>query len=508
SELEGEMSRFLRRLQCDRIEERLEAFEQALRDETGLLLAVGEDTYAFPHLSFQEYLAACALADDPEMGRRAYGYWNSADGDRWREVLLLLVGRLRQQGKIESQGVAWLRILLHPEEPLATPALDHAQASKRTLKPINQQARDALLAADSYQEWGGRAALAGFEEEEIRQLEARIARRLAKSLHPESRLSLGERLRIGRHLGQLGDPRFPVTRDEWRASLADRNATFGAPEGYWCYVPGGRYRIGGWERGEKSADLDLRPFWIARYPITIAQYRAFIEEGGYARDEYWTPRGRAWRDEWKRTQPWRWDDPQYTGANQPVVGIMWYEATSFCAWLQEQVQPVGAQRAAPVRDAPGHAAPSNHALLPEGYTIRLPTEAEWEVAAAYGGDGRRRAYPWGNDGPTPERAIYKESGLSAPAPVGVCPAGAAVCGALDMAGNVWEVTTSLYRKYPSGSSQLMKDFAPDKSDVPWRGGSYFWNRIYVRCGARDRSHPNVGRLSLDGFRIVVAPHSH
>jgi len=282
-----------------------------------------------------------------------------------------------------------------------------------------------------------------------------------------------------------------VTPAEWRAATRDRDERFGdhglrrTPIPYWCYVRGGRYRIGGWERNEAGANITLRPCWIARYPVTVAQYRAFIDAGGYAHDEYWTPHGRTWKRERNRTRPWGWDEPQYTGANQPVIGVTWYEAAAFCNWLNAHLR----------------------AALPEGYALRLPTEAEWEVAAAYDAAGQRRDYPWGSEDPTPERAIYDASGLNAPAPVGCCPAGAAACGALDMVGNVWEVTTSRYWQYPAGSAQWEQDVPPGELDVPWRGGAWWDNSTSVRCGARDRNVPNSAWID-NGYRLVVAPHSH
>jgi formylglycine-generating enzyme required for sulfatase activity len=250
-------------------------------------------------------------------------------------------------------------------------------------------------------------------------------------------------------------------------------------------VKPGTYRIGGWKRSEASANITLRPYWIARYPVTVAQYRAFIDAGGYAHDEYWTPHGRTWKRERNRTRPWGWYEPQYTGANQPVIGVTWYEAAAFCNWLNAHLR----------------------AALPEEYALRLPTEAEWEVAAAYDAAGQRRDYPWGWEDPTPERAIYNANGLNAPAPVGCCPAGAAACGALDMAGNVWEVTTSRYGQYPAGSAWWEKDVPPVGGDVPWRGGAWWNDSTFVRCGARNWYFPFGGRID-DGFRLVVAPHSH
>nr|WP_044200461.1 SUMF1/EgtB/PvdO family nonheme iron enzyme [Oscillochloris trichoides] len=467
-EIEGELSRFLRNLRCDRIEDRLAAFEQALRDETGLLHEIGDDVYAFPHLTFQEYLAACALAEERDVVQRAYAFWSGTDSGRWREVLLLMVGKLRQQGAIDRQGMEWLRVLLNVHTP-----------DGRT-KSVPQRGADALLAADSYREWEGRAALRSYEVEEIDQIEQRIAHTLRVALDPQTTLSPDDRLRLGKHLADLGDPRFPVTHEAWQASLAQRGDTF-TPTGehYWRYLPAGRYRIGGWEEGEKVVDHEIAAFWVARLPITVAQFARFVAEG-YREDRHWTENGLKWRGD--RTSPYRWNDPRFNGANQAVIGVTWYEATAFCHWL------------------------TAHLSLPSGYVLRLPTEAEWEVAAAYDGSATPRWYPWGGneDEPTPERAVYDAWKLDAPAPVGLCPAGMAACGALDLAGNVWEWCSSHYQQYPEAAYTLQEDFIPSDFVVPLRGGAHYTDSADVRCGARDGDRPDGG-VNGDGFRVVVAP---
>ncbi len=280
---------------------------------------------------------------------------------------------------------------------------------------------------------------------------------------------------------QLQHPYIPTTRAAWQREFQRRNARFGAPDGYFCYLPAGRYRIGGWEKGEPTADHDVAAFWVARLPVTVAQYAPFVAEGyGKDAEHWWTTAGWQWKQAQQRTKPWGWNDAKYSGANQPVIGVTWYEATAYCAWLSAQV-----------------AAP--------GYAVRLPTEAEWEVAAAYDGSMTHRTYPWGEKEATPERAVYDAWKLDAPAPVGLCPAGAAACGALDVVGNVWEWTTSSYEGYPAQSDTLVKDFTV--SDVPLRGGTWYDSSTYVRCGARFRFPPDSGNLNY-GVRVVVSPRSH
>jgi formylglycine-generating enzyme required for sulfatase activity len=295
------------------------------------------------------------------------------------------------------------------------------------------------------------------------------------------------RIQIARILADLGDPRYPVTLDEWRQEMARRNETFGAPEGYWCYIRPGTYQIGGWKDDEESADHDLPCFWIARYPVAVAQYAAFIDDGGYQNEDYWTPEGWVFIQKYNRTRPYLWDNTKYNSPNQAVIGVTWYECMAFCAWLTARLTD----------------------RLPAGHTVQLPTEAEWEAAAAYDGQIQRRTYPWGEDEPTPEHAIFADdqgNNLGAPAPVGVCPAGAAACGALDMGGQVWEWCRTSYGAYPQGAGEEKSDFSLGSGDVPRRGGSWHSNRTPVCCSARVRINPLSGGHYYDGFRLLLSPH--
>ncbi len=275
---------------------------------------------------------------------------------------------------------------------------------------------------------------------------------------------------------------IPVTSDEWRTELRRCTGHFGQPDGYWCYVRRGTYPIGGWERDQARADRRLNSFWIARLPITVAQFTPFIAVG-YADSarRWWTPHGWQWKREYNRTQPYRWREPPFNSqADQPVTGVTWYEAVAFTTWLTEQLADD----------------------LPRGYVIRLPTEAQWEAAAACDAAGHRHPYPWGEAELSPDRAVYNRSWDDGPPLVGSCPTGMAACGALDMVGTVWEWCSSRYNAYPQGADEIQKDVTRDTWDIPVRGGSWGNTRTYVRCAARDRYRPH---LNGRGLRVVFSP---
>jgi formylglycine-generating enzyme required for sulfatase activity len=478
--LEGEMLRFFRRLGCDDPAAKVETFIQILQETAGLLEARADDQYAFPHLTFQEYLAACGLADDADMVARAYSLWTGTDADRWREVLLLLAGRLRIQGlrTVEREGLPWLKHLLN-------------RRIGRKEKTATQRRRDAALAALTYIEYGESKALVNSQVDVVAEVEEPLRAALVDLLaEHEPAVPQSDRITAGFLLGELGDPRFPVTIEEWQHSIVhERNEEFGSPNGYWCYVRPGTYQIGGWEDGEESADITLPGFWIAKYPVTVAQYRVFVEDGGYDNnaERWWTPNGWKWKLDNNHQEPFEWAEAQENGWNRPMVDGIWYEAVAFCNWLTEQLRDV----------------------LSEKYTLRLPTEAEWEASAAYDNDMRRHTYPWGEEEPSLERAVYGYVGPYSPVATGTCPLGKGKCGAMDLLGHQLELTLSSARAYPIIDylhDIVTIDYASDEENVASRGfyNLHFHESHSLGFRAIDTPSPQGGR-PIRGFRIVLAP---
>jgi formylglycine-generating enzyme required for sulfatase activity len=191
-------------------------------------------------------------------------------------------------------------------------------------------------------------------------------------------------------------------------------------------------------------------------------------------------------------RPYFWDDPAYNAPNQPVVGVTWHEAMAYGTWLHGLL----AASTLPC----GVAGMAWDTLLASGTCeVRLPTETEWESAS--GGPEHRR-YPWGQTFAV-ERANTLEGRVLAPSPVGAYPGGMAACGALDMSGNVWEWTHSLYHGYPYQTDDGREDrFAAGRRTL--RGGAWFHDRRYARVSARNFYHPDHF-LNFIGVRVVVGP---
>jgi len=256
------------------------------------------------------------------------------------------------------------------------------------------------------------------------------------------------------------------------------------------YVPAGEFTIGspegtGYDDERPSTQVALPAFWIGQTEVTNAQYRPFVEGGGYQQDQWWTQTGLEWRNTNNVEKPDCWADTPGDQENYPVICVSWYEAFAYAQWLADATQ------------------------LP----IRLPTEAEWERAAR-GDDGR--IYPWGNpwDGSrlnfcdTNCTYDWKDNGANdgyaQTAPVGNYPQGASPYGALDMAGNVWEWTNSRYLDYPYQNADAHENAEGDAGRV-LRGGSWYFIDLAVRVASRSRYSPYRRNLFVGGRLVVGAP---
>jgi len=262
------------------------------------------------------------------------------------------------------------------------------------------------------------------------------------------------------------------------------------PDIEWCEVPAGEFIMGSEdisddEKPQHTVNLPYT-YKAAKYPITNAQYNAFVEARGYDKRQYWTAAG--WAEKLKPTyENDPWTEPRYQGepfnlSNHPVVGVSWYESVAYCRWLTEVLRGCGE--------------------LGEGWQIRLPTEAEWEKAAR-GTDGR--SYPWGEEFDV-KKAISESTGAESTNEVGLFPDGASPYGCHDMAGNVWEwCATKWGKSYPyQVENEWTEDYLADETPRIVRGGSWSSATIALRCAFRYDFFPylSIGYL---GFRCCAVP---
>jgi hypothetical protein len=208
-------------------------------------------------------------------------------------------------------------------------------------------------------------------------------------------------------------------------------------------VPGGPFTAGAPARDTRATkkeaprEASTSNFFIDIHPITNALYGMFLDDTESER------------------LPQYWSNPDYNQPDQPVIGVSLEEATRFASWLSAQL----------------------------GVVKRLPTEDEWEKAARGGQDV---IYPWGDQSPADGvRANYDGNGrFSATSPVGSFETGRNAYGILDMAGNVWEWTTT-----PSSGGVIVK------------GGSWMDGPTDLRVSNRRELDPSKGYVDV-GFRLV------
>jgi iron(II)-dependent oxidoreductase len=252
-------------------------------------------------------------------------------------------------------------------------------------------------------------------------------------------------------------------------------------------LPGGAFQLGAFPDSEFAFDnekwahpLRIEPFRIARDCVTNAAFLEFVEAGGYRRREWWTEAGWAWRATAGAEAPRYWmregnawlqrqfDTVAPLVAGHPVVHVNWHEAQAFCRFAKR----------------------------------RLPTEAEWEYAAAWDArTGKKRRYPWGETSPTAGHANLESSG---PVAVDAFSEGDSASGCRQLIGNVWEWTESAFEPYPGFVIDPYQEYSQ-----PWfgthkvlRGASFATTRRLVRNTFRNFYTPERNDI-FSGFRTCA-----
>ncbi len=447
-------------------------------------LLAGEETVWFaPHQTVQEHFAALALRQqvEREWAAGAWGWISRTTRrlltgkpqglaaltaeDWWAESLVQLAGliddpdrlaravtranpwlalRCVKEGRavgnetrlwVEDRSIRLLRSRRTADRRRAVQALARA-GSDRAAEPLFEAAADAD------------AEVAGLA------VEALTARdEVARDLVSKALQGTDERL--------------------WRAALRCLGAKGNdllweeIPPGVWegllgqlmVWVPPGPFLMGSDKTRDGQAFDDELPqhtvtlpgYWIGRYPVTVARFKAFVDDSGHKPADSRSVKGR--------------DD-------HPVVHVSWGDAQAYCDWLAARSGP----------------------------PVALPTEAQWEKAAR-GTDGR--IYPWG-DGWDASKCNSLEGGKRATTPVGAYSlAGDSPYGCADMAGNVWEWCQSLYRRYPYDPKDGRENLQ-NRGRRVMRGGAFDYDQKTVRCACRGWHVPDH-RVGYLGFRPVVAP---
>jgi formylglycine-generating enzyme required for sulfatase activity len=490
-----------------------ERFLAHARQESGLLAERGLGQYGFFHLTFEEYLAARQIARQRAEERREMlkAHWRDP---RWTEVILLAAGQLAIIESRTDDVSEFVENLLkmEPGEP-------------------ELRGRPALLAGGALADIGARAVKRATLRWTLDAL-----RETMQDVDPETgRPYLGPyhtlrtRAEAGDVLDELGwlpgdlyefvliDDR-PPTIDQRPPTIDQRPPTIDhrplttdqRPPTTDQRPPTTDQRPSTTDYGQSSVVGSL--FYLARYPVTNAQYARFLAAEDYADPELWHGFPRfdqasqlmnedwgeaAWkwyqdpqdilgsrvRDEAGRVLPRYWNDARFGIARRgvPLVGISWYEANAYCRWLLRHWDSLEEGTA-------------NPGLRPA--SVRLPVEAEWLLAA--GGDRPGERFPWDLPGKVTKdidevtrRANVRESEIGRTTPMGMYPLGASQpYGLWDLAGNVWE--------WQANYSSVSHNY------LGLRGGSWHHDVRNARPAVCGVDSPNFRRNYL-GFRVLVSP---
>ena len=248
-------------------------------------------------------------------------------------------------------------------------------------------------------------------------------------------------------------------------------------------VEGGPFPLGldppefGYDNERPAHEVHLPPFLIDRLPVTNGAYREFVEAGGYRREDWWSENGWEWKEREGIESPLFWssdgtersfDRIEEIDPDLPVMHVSWFEADAFARSRGK----------------------------------RLPTEAEWEKAACWDGETKRR-FPWGHEPASEQRANLDQTGFG-PARAGAYGEGASPCGALGMVGDAWEWTASDFAAYPGFRAFPYREYSElffgDDYKV-LRGGSWATRSRVASATFRNWDFPQRRQI-FSGFRCA------
>ena len=442
--------------------------QEYLRDRAGILVEHGVGMFQFPHRSFQEYLAACWLANDDfpdQLARLA-----RSNPTRWREVTRLAAAHA-------ARG----------NSGLPTWALVEALCDRPA------PAAEAMAGVETAQAWGALLAgevlvASGEHEKDVPRLREKLKRmrrwQLALLTRGSRHLPVAECALAGRQLDALGDPRIEVTTLD---------------EMPFCIVPAGLFMMG---EGDEPAEygplhrVDLPyAYAIARWPVSTAQWREFVAASGH-----------AVRD------PQSLEGP----GNGPANCVTWREAIAFCRFMTarwKQALPPGWVVTLPSEGEWEKAARGGLRVpaAPQSTGVAEVASGLQTAAAMHDNASPQRQFPWG-DGFDGEPVNIDEHGIGAPSALGLGASVPGPYGCEDLAGNVWEWTRSVWGedvmepacRYPFVAEQADRESTDvdERRFMSVRGGCWVGTRRYVRCAQRGGDRPGL-RGGLLGFRVVL-----
>ncbi len=379
----------------------------------------------FVHQLLQEYFAAFGMKKAMEQGVPAAHFFPSNEWwmpTGWEETAVLMAGMTEDATKV----VEWLTPV-QPDLAYKVSTESGADCAKVALQALYEPADGARRSPYVVSEWG--------------------------RLNHEN----DQRPGVG-----VVDVKVPLPEGEGFRVRA-------LPDLAWCDVPAGTFLYGKDKHGYKLPHA----FKIAKYPVTMRQFQAFIDSGEYDHPNWWVGFPKEYQP-----QPMRAQNNPYQ--NHPRDRVSWYHAVAFTRWLNRQYRAAG--------------------LIGLGVELRLPTEHEWEYAAR-GTDGRQ--YPWGNGYRVGYANLNEQGGgvgpyfLNRTTAVGNYPQGKSPFDVLDMTGTLFEWCLNDHENpgtiegYGNGQSKVL------------RGGSFFNSQYYAAASYRDADNPSYDRFNL-GFRVVLS----